>query len=197
MKSTTIAILFFTAFLTNARAEGPQPLPTPSSSTPIAPYLQPGAPAFDMTVSQFREKYNTLNPGLSIPEYRAIENSHEKSHLVRAASKISDNIYSSVALEAGTGKIKTIQLTWLPVAGPEETVAINKAIQYMQALAEYFEPGLNVTSAPGRIDDLLKKSKGSRYFTQNEGTIRYTLVDRGEKGRTFAIEPIKLTLPSN
>ena len=64
-----------------------------------------------MTIAQFREKYNAANPDLPLQEYRAIDNRDDKSHLTRAASKISETLYASTALEQGTGKIKTLQIT--------------------------------------------------------------------------------------
>lgn len=70
-----------------------------------------------MTIGQFREKYNAINTTLQIAEYRAIDNRGDKSNLTRAASKINENLYASTALEQGTGKIKTLQITWLPVPG--------------------------------------------------------------------------------
>lgn len=161
---------------------------------PTAPYLLPAAPTFDMTIGKFREKYNALNPTLQIPEYRAIDNRDDKSNLNRAASKIYENIYSSTALEPGTGKIKTLQITWLPIPGPEEKSTRDKALTYMAALERFFEPTLNEEQSMKRLDDLLKKGKGLRYFAQSEGPVRYVIADNGEKGLTFAIEPVKLAM---
>ncbi|KAB8310491.1 DUF1454 family protein [Erwinia endophytica] len=161
---------------------------------PTAPYLLAGAPTFDMTISQFREKYNASNPTLQIAEYRAIANSGDKSNLTRAASKINENLYASTALEQGTGKIKTLQLTWLPIPGPDEKNARAKALAYMTALARFFEPTLSEEQSLKRLDDLLSKGKGSRYFAQTEGAVRYVISDNGDKGLTFAIEPIKLSM---
>jgi hypothetical protein len=44
-------------------------------------------------------------------------------NLTRAASKINDNLYASTALERGTLKIKSMQITWLPIQGPEQKAA--------------------------------------------------------------------------
>jgi len=161
---------------------------------PTAPYLLVGAPTFDMTISQFREKYNTSNPTLKIAEYRAIDNRGDKSNLTRAASKINENLYASTALEQGTGKIKTLQITWLPIPGPEEKNARAKALAYMAALERFFEPTLNEEQSLKRLDDLLNKGKGLCYFAQTEGAVRYVISDNGDKGLTFAIEPIKLSM---
>ncbi|WP_040462469.1 YiiQ family protein [Erwinia toletana] len=161
---------------------------------PAAPYLLAGAPTFDMTIAQFREKYNLANPELPISEYRAIDNRDDKSNLTRAASKINENLYASTALEHGTGKIKTLQITWLPIQGAEEKSAHEKALAYMTAMMRFFVPGISAEEATKRMNNLLNKGKGSRYFTQTEGALRFVVADNGEKGLTFAIEPIKLSL---
>ncbi len=36
--------------------------------------------------------------------------------------------------------------------------------------------------------------KNKRYYTETEGALRYVVADNGEKGLTFAVEPIKLAL---
>ena len=41
---------------------------------------------------------------------------------------------------------------------------------------------------------MLAAGKGKRYFAETEGAIRYVVADNGEKGLTFAVEPIKLAL---
>lgn len=161
---------------------------------PAAPYLLPGAPTFDMTIGQFREKYNASNPALMLNEYRAIDNRDDKSNLTRAASKINENLYASTALEHGTGKIKTLQLTWLPVQGPDEKPAYDKALAYMAALVRSVEPMLSEEQSLKRVTTLLAKGKGQRYFAQNEGALRYVVADNGEKGLTFAVEPLKLAM---
>ncbi len=174
--------------------------PVPQDRTehmPTAPYLMAGAPTFDFTIGQFREKYNAINPALTIPEYRAIDNRGDKSNLTRAASKINENLYSSTAIEQGTGKVKTLQITWLPVPGPDEKAARDKARAYMAALARFFEPTLTEALSLKRLDDLLNRGKGSRYFEQSEGALRYVIADNGDKGLTFAIEPIKLAMTPN
>ncbi|WP_139431955.1 DUF1454 family protein, partial [Escherichia coli] len=79
-----------------------------------------GAPTFDLSISQFREDFNSQNPSLPLNEFRAIDSSPDKANLPRAASKINENLYASTALERGTLKIKSIQITWLPIQGPEQ-----------------------------------------------------------------------------
>lgn len=161
---------------------------------PAAPYLQMGAPTFDMTIGQFREKFNHDNPSLSLGEYRVIDTNDDKSDLTRAASKINENLYTSTALEHGSGKIKTLQITWLPTSGPEQKTARAKALAYMAALVRFFEPTLSSEQSQKRIDDLLAKGLGSRYYQQTEGAQRYVVADNGEKGLTLAVEPLKLAL---
>ncbi|PDN05025.1 hypothetical protein AWE17_00145, partial [Escherichia coli] len=84
---------------------------TPDTAT-TAPYLLAGAPTFDLSISQFREDFNSQNPSLPLNEFRAIDSSPDKANLTRAASKINENLYASTALERGTLKIKSIQMTW-------------------------------------------------------------------------------------
>lgn len=78
------------------------------------------SPTFDLSISQFREDFNSQNPSLPLNEFRAIDSSPDKANLTRAASKINENLYASTALERGTLKIKSIQMTWLPIQGPEQ-----------------------------------------------------------------------------
>ncbi len=57
-------------------------------------------------------KYNRVNTMLPIGEFRAIAAAEDDSTLLtRAASKLNKNLYASTALEKGTGKIKTLQIT--------------------------------------------------------------------------------------
>ncbi|WP_168395018.1 DUF1454 family protein [Erwinia amylovora] len=159
-----------------------------------APYLQAGAPVFDITIAQFREKYNAANAALPLAEYRAIDSRNDKSNLTRAATKINENLYSSTALEHGTGKIKTLQITWLPIPGPEQKSSRDKALAYMAALIRFFEPMLSVEKSVQRVNALLAKGKVLRFYQQTEGALRYIVADNGEKGLTFAVEPVKLAL---
>lgn len=163
---------------------------------PAAPYLQLGAPTFDMTISQFREKYNAANETLPLGEYRAIDTPDDKSNLTRAASKINENLYASTALEHGSGKIKTLQITWLPIPGPDQKSSREKALAYMAAFVRVFEPMLSIEQSQKRVSDLLSKGQGLRYYQQTEGALRYIIADNGEKGLTFAVEPLKLALSS-
>ncbi|BDH44037.1 hypothetical protein TUM12370_00810 [Salmonella enterica subsp. enterica serovar Choleraesuis] len=164
------------------------------TSLPTASYLLPGAPSFDMGITQFREKFNHDNPKLQLNEFRAIEDGQGQETVLRAASKINENLYASSALERGTLKIKSIQITWLPIQGPEQTQARNKAQAYMAALIHTFSPALSIAQSQQRLNQLLTTGKDKPFYTQNEGPVRYVVADNGEKGLTFAIEPIKLML---
>ncbi|CAK8743329.1 hypothetical protein SODG_006465 [Sodalis praecaptivus] len=140
--------------------------PAPAGTAPTAPYLLAGAPTFDTTVTQFRERYNSHNPTLPIGEFRALEGPSEPANLTRAASKINETLYASTALEKGTGKIKTLQLTYLPVEGGTEKAARATAIAYMAALLREFEPTISVEQSTARVLDLLNRGQGSRFFQQ-------------------------------
>ena len=112
----------FTLFLLlfSALTASPAALAEAPSTATTAPYLLAGAPTFDLSISQFRENFNTQNPKLILNEFRAIDSSRDRANLTRAASKINENLYASSALERGTLKIKSMQITWLPIQGPEQ-----------------------------------------------------------------------------
>ncbi|RLM26679.1 hypothetical protein BIY29_04910 [Brenneria alni] len=164
--------------------------------TPFAaPYLLAGAPTFDQTIVQFRTRYNLSNPALPIGEFRVVDTGHNSTLLTRAASKINDSLYASTALEKGTGKIKTLQITWLPQPEDKETeVRRTQAISYMAALLRAFAPSLTEEQSTKKITALLDAGKGQHFYQQTEGALRYVVADNREKGLTFAVEPIKLTL---
>lgn len=169
--------------------------PGPVFAAPaIASYLLSGAPAFDLSISQFREKFNAENPGLLLNEFHAISGSSDRVYLTRAASKISESLYASTALERGTLKIKSMQITWLPIQGPEQKAARAKAMEYMNAVLRIFTPGITKTQSSQKLQRLLAAGKNRRYYANTEGAIRYVVSDSGDKGLTFAVEPIKLAL---
>ncbi|NKI73020.1 DUF1454 family protein [Dickeya sp. CFBP 2040] len=160
-----------------------------------APYLLPGSPTFDMNIVQFRTRYNLSNPSLPIGEYRVVDTGDDSPNLTRAASRINDHLYSSTALEKGTGKIKTMQITWLPKPKDTDQNGRRKqAIGYMAALMRTFMPSLTNEQSLKKIETLLEKGKGQHFYQQTEGALRYVVADHGEKGLTFAVEPIKLAL---
>ena len=166
---------------------------TPDTAT-TAPYLLAGAPTFDLSISQFREDFNSQNPSLPLNEFRAIDSSPDKANLTRAASKINENLYASTALERGTLKIKSIQMTWLPIQGPEQKAAKAKAQEYMAAVIRTLTPLMTKTQSQKKLQSLLTAGKNKRYYTETEGALRYVVAHNGEKGLTFAVEPIKLAL---
>lgn len=165
---------------------------TPAPAT--APYVMPGAPSFDQSISQFRETFNSNNPKLSLNEFRAIDGARDTPNLTRAASKINENLYASTALERGTLKIKSMQVTWLPIQGPEQKAAKAKALEYMSAILRAFTPALTKIQSQQKLQKLLTAGKSKRYYAETEGAVRYVVADNGEKGLTFAVEPIKLAL---
>jgi hypothetical protein len=138
MKKWTILCLIGLMGLIRRPARCPQ-----KANRRHGPYLLAGAPSFDMSISQFREKFNADNPKLPLNEFRAIATSRDQANLTRAASKINENLYASTALERGTLKIKSMQITWLPIQGPEQKAAKAKALEYMSAMIRAFVPTLS------------------------------------------------------
>lgn len=188
----TLFLLLFSALTASITAHAQL-----SSSTTTAPYLLAGSPTFDLSISQFRENFNRQNPDLPLNEFRAIENSRDKANLTRAASKINENLYASTALERGTLKVKSMQITWLPIQGPEQKAAKAKALEYMAAIIRTVAPLLTKEQSQKKLQKMLIAGKGKHYYAETEGAVRYVVADNGEKGMTFAVEPIKLTLSEN
>ncbi|EKN8151672.1 YiiQ family protein [Salmonella enterica] len=188
----TLFLLFFSALTASITAHAQL-----SSSTTTAPYLLAGSPTFDLSISQFRENFNRQNPDLPLNEFRAIENSRDKANLTRAASKINENLYASTALERGTLKVKSMQITWLPIQGPEQKAAKAKALDYMAAIIRTVAPLLTKEQSQKKLQKMLIAGKGKHYYAETEGAVRYVVADNGEKGLTFAVEPIKLALSEN
>ncbi|EBW4677787.1 TPA: YiiQ family protein [Salmonella enterica subsp. enterica serovar Ball] len=188
----TLFLLLFSALTASITAHAQL-----SSSTTTAPYLLAGSPTFDLSISQFRENFNRQNPELPLNEFRAIENSRDKANLTRAASKINENLYASTALERGTLKVKSMQITWLPIQGPEQKAAKAKALEYMAAIIRTVAPLLTKEQSQKKLQKMLIAGKGKHYYAETEGAVRYVVADNGEKGLTFAVEPIKLALSEN
>ncbi|HGB4308604.1 TPA: YiiQ family protein [Salmonella enterica subsp. enterica serovar Thompson] len=188
----TLFLLLFSALTASITAHAKL-----SSSTTTAPYLLAGSPTFDLSISQFRENFNRQNPDLPLNEFRAIENSRDKANLTRAANKINENLYASTALERGTLKVKSMQITWLPIQGPEQKAAKAKALEYMAAIIRTVAPLLTKEQSQKKLQKMLIAGKGKHYYAETEGAVRYVVADNGEKGLTFAVEPIKLTLSEN
>ncbi|ECA0581224.1 DUF1454 family protein [Salmonella enterica subsp. enterica serovar Montevideo] len=188
----TLFLLLFSALTASITAHAQL-----SSSTTTAPYLLAGSPTFDLSISQFRENFNRQNPDLPLNEFRAIENSRDKANLTRAASKINENLYASTALERGTLKVKSMQITWLPIQGPEQKAAKAKALEYMAAIIRTVAPLLTKEQSQKKLQKMLIAGKGKHYYAETKGAVRYVVADNGEKGLTFAVEPIKLALSEN
>ncbi|EAA2046658.1 YiiQ family protein [Salmonella enterica subsp. enterica serovar Chester] len=188
----TLFLLLFSALTASITAHAQL-----SSSTTTAPYLLAGSPTFDLSISQFRENFNRQNPDLPLNEFRAIENSRDKANLTRAASKINENLYASTALERGTLKVKSMQITWLPIQGPKQKAAKAKALEYMAAIIRTVAPLLTKEQSQKKLQKMLIAGKGKHYYAETEGAVRYVVADNGEKGLTFAVEPIKLALSEN
>ncbi|EDW0816911.1 DUF1454 family protein [Salmonella enterica subsp. enterica] len=188
----TLFLLLFSALTASITAHAQL-----SSETTTAPYLLAGSPTFDLSISQFRENFNRQNPDLPLNEFRAIENSRDKANLTRAASKINENLYASTALERGTLKVKSMQITWLPIQGPEQKAAKAKALEYMAAIIRTVAPLLTKEQSQKKLQKMLIAGKGKHYYAETEGAVRYVVADNGEKGLTFAVEPIKLALSEN
>ena len=166
----------------------------PPTAPKLAPYVQPGAPVFSETIPQFREKFNSMNPGTPLPEYRTVDTGQVQNMVVLAVSKINDSFYSSTALEPGTGKIKSLQMTWVSPQGTSEKQSRDLAFRYMTALIRYFSPQLTEQTSHQKLESLLKAAKVNIPFFDAEGALRYVISDQGEKGITLAIEPVRLIL---
>ncbi len=177
-----------------ALAVGQNALSAETGESITAPYLLSGSPTFDLSISQFREKFNADNPSLTLNEFHSITTSRDQLSLTRAASKINENLYASTALERGTLKVKSMQITWLPIQGPEQKAAKEKALEYMGAVLRVFTPTITKSQSLQKLQKLLSAGKNKRYYTRSEGALRYVVADNGEKGLTFAVEPIKLAL---
>ncbi|EPJ5580651.1 YiiQ family protein [Citrobacter farmeri] len=188
----SLFLLLFSAMFSSPPALAAEPL-----TATTAPYLLAGAPTFDLSISQFRENFNAQNQKLTLNEFRAIDSSRDKANLTRAASKINENLYASTALERGTLKIKSMQITWLPIQGPEQKAAKAKALEYMAAVIRTIAPLLTKEQSQKKLQKLLTAGKNKRYYAETDGAIRYVVADNGEKGLTFAVEPIKLALSEN
>ncbi|AST81954.1 TPA: YiiQ family protein [Citrobacter freundii] len=188
----SLFLLLFSAMFSSPPALAAEPL-----TATTAPYLLAGAPTFDLSISQFRENFNAQNHKLTLNEFRAIDSSRDKANLTRAASKINENLYASTALERGTLKIKSMQITWLPIQGPEQKAAKAKALEYMAAVIRTIAPLLTKEQSQKKLQKLLIAGKNKRYYAETDGAIRYVVADNGEKGLTFAVEPIKLALSEN
>lgn len=163
----------------------------------VAPYLQPNAPVFSDTVARFREQFNHDNPQLPLPEYRTVETGQPAGLVVLAVSRVSSDLYSSTALEPGTGKIKSLQMTWIAHKTQTEKNSRDLAFRYMSALIRFFSPLLSPQESQQKLEALLNTAKENKSITENEGALRYVIASHRDNSLTLAIEPVRLTLPDH
>lgn len=162
--------------------------------TPL--FLLPNAPTFDMTISQFRSAYNHQFPDTPLYEYRTIDVPQTKHLVTAAVSRITPTLYSSTALEPGTGKLKTVQITLIGYRHQNESEH-QLALDYMASLLLFFSPDYNRSQSLTQLEQWLKKSKSESYFLQNDGPVRYIFAEMNNT-LTFAIEPLRLIMnPEN
>ncbi len=64
----------------------------------------------------------------------------------------------------------------------------------MAAFIRAFTPTLTAAQSMQKLQKLLTNGKSKPYYAETEGPVRYVVADNGEKGLTFAVEPIKLAL---
>ncbi len=161
---------------------------------PVAPYVLPGAPVFSHTIAQFREKFNLANPQTPLPEYRTIDTGDDGNTVILAASRIDETLYSSTALEPGSGKIKTIQMTWVSPENSTDKLSREQATGYMAALIHFFSPQLSLQESRLKLDSLLKNGKEKGRYIDADGALRYVVSYPGDREMTLAIEPVRLIL---
>ncbi|WP_241608549.1 DUF1454 family protein [Rosenbergiella australiborealis] len=176
--------------LTDSATAHPVSMPLPTT----APYLLPDAPTFELTITQFRQQFSQQFPSTPLQEFRALKSGPVQKVVTIAATKISETLYASTALEIGTGKIKSIQITWLPVPGNQAMPSRQQAMNYIIDMIQFFSPQLTLKQSHEHLEQLLTVGKGKAYTLSNEGAVRYILSDKGEGGMTFAAEPVKLVL---
>ncbi len=161
---------------------------------PVAPYVLPGAPVFSQTIAQFREKFNIANPQTPLPEYRTVDTGDDGNTVILAASRIDETLYSSTALEPGSGKIKTLQITWVAPENGTDKLSRDQATGYMAALIRFFSPQLSPRESRQKLDSLLKNGKEKGRYIDAEGALRYVVSYPGDREMTLAIEPVRLIL---
>lgn len=73
----------------------------------------------------------------------------------------------------------------------------SEALEYMAAIIRTVAPLLTKEQSQKKLQKMLIAGKGKHYYAETEGAVRYVVADNGEKGLTFAVEPIKLALSEN
>lgn len=199
MNKISLIILSLMAYGTVGWAQDNNASIAPSENEPVlptAPYLLVNAPTFEMTIAQFREKYNAHHPDLPLHTFKVVKIPQDTPHLTRAASQITDYLYASTALEKGSEKIKSLQLTYLPdkIKQPENGTALQHAIAYMVAMAQVFDPTLSLEQAKKKVNEVLSHRQQTAFYQLTSGAVRYIVVDKKAAGLTFAIEPVKLVM---
>ncbi|MGQ7110037.1 DUF1454 family protein, partial [Escherichia sp. TWPC-MK] len=114
---------------------------------------------------------------------------------MKTIDKISYDMKSSMQRDMEKGSFiegKHLQGYLLDVA--EQKAAKAKAQEYMAAVIRTLTPLMTKTQSQKKLQSLLTAGKNKRYYTETEGALRYVVADNGEKGLTFAVEPIKLAL---
>jgi hypothetical protein len=86
-----------------------------------------------------------------------------------------------------------MQITWLPIQGPEQKAAKAKALEYMSAMIRAFVPTFSRRKA-SKAAKTADRRQGQTLLRRYRRRRRYVVADNGEKGLTFAVEPIKLAL---
>lgn len=216
LRHTILSIVLLTSFSATSNT-APN---APTNESPIAAYALPGAPTFNLTLVDFRSRHNKNFPQLHLEEYSAVSTPDDLP-FTGAITSITRAIRSSAALEKGTNKIKSLQITYYPEDDPEyaqgslgstrfevdnshgkgeketangiETANRQLAIHYMAAIMQSFSPTLSTQQSLEKVVQLLNNGKNLNYYSQQDGLLRYVVSDNREIGITFAIEPINPT----
>ena len=68
-----------------------------------------------------------------------------------------------------------MQITWLPIQGPEQKAAKAKALEYMSAILRAFTPTFTKAQSQQKLQKLLTAGKNKRYYADTEGAVRYVV----------------------
>ncbi len=184
-KILILCLLSIMLMLRTALADAVQPSPPT--------FLLPDAPSFNLNIPQFRAQFNQEYPAFSFKEFKVINDPKTQSVITTAVSVLNNSFYASAALVPGSGRIKSLQLTWLTKSGKRVEKQPN-IVQHIAALIQFFTPQYDKQQSLQRADWLLRKSKGHDFSVTEEGAVRYIIADTAKQGLTFAIEPVRLTM---
>ena len=81
-------------------------------------------------------------------------------------------------------------------SGTRQKAAKAKALEYMTAVIRTVAPLLTKEQSQKKLQNCSPQAIVT-LLRRTEGAIRYVVADNGEKGLTFAVEPIKLALSEN